>query len=89
VSKVKPGVLYSVSQIRNYGKIIQTTHSSLIPEAGKYYFISSGSQAVQVPADFVPNASVNSDDVVKTYAGNDVKYWNVKKICVRSMWKIG
>ena len=89
ISKIKPGVLYSVSQIKNEGKFLQNSHSSLIPEAGKYYYIASGSRAVQVPVDFVPDASVNSDEIVKNYGNNQVSYWNVKKICVRPLWKIG
>lgn len=88
VSKVKPGALYSVSQLKNLGSFISSTHSSLIPEAGKYYYISSGSHAVQVPADFVPDASVSSEEVVKQYSNNPVKYWNVKKICSRPFWKV-
>lgn len=89
ISKVKPDVLYSVSQLKNSGRFIQSTHSSLIPEAGKYYYIASGSKVVQVPADFVPDASVNSDEIVKNYGNNQVRYWNVKKICSRPFWKIG
>ncbi|QRG77791.1 hypothetical protein [Citrobacter sp. R56] len=89
ISKVKPDVLYSVSQLKNSGRFIQSTHSSLIPEAGKYYYIASGSKVVQVPADFVPDTSVNSDEIVKNYGNNQVRYWNVKKICSRPFWKIG
>lgn len=84
VSKIKPDVLYTVSQINNEGRFIRNSHSSFIPEAGKYYYIASGSKAVQVPADFVPDASVNSDEIVKNYARNQVRYWNVKKICGRT-----
>jgi len=89
VSKVKPDVLYSVSQINSSGRFIQSTNSSLIPEAGKYYYIVSGNKAVQVPSDFVPDASVNSDEIVNKYSNNPVRYWNVKKICSRPFWKIG
>ncbi|MCW8110182.1 hypothetical protein [Yersinia intermedia] len=90
VSKIKPNILYSVSQIKNKGGgYILNAHSSLIPEAGKYYYIASGSQAIQVPANFTPDASVNSDDVIKDHAKNPVKYWNVKNICTRPFWKIG
>ncbi|MDW8847260.1 hypothetical protein SD961_15410 [Erwinia sp. MMLR14_017] len=81
VVKIKPGVTYAVSQIINGGEFIKSSYSSLIPDAGKYYYISSGSKAVQVPADFVPGASANPDNVVKNYEKNEVKYWNVKKIC--------
>ncbi|QMR41528.1 hypothetical protein [Klebsiella aerogenes] len=88
-SKIKPDVLYSVSQIKNLGGFTQNTHSSFIPEAGKYYYISSGDKAVQVPADFIPNASANPDEIVKKYSNNQVKYWDIKKICSRPLWKIG
>lgn len=90
VSKIKPNVLYSVSQIKNEGGgYIRNSHSSFIPQAGKYYYIASGSKAIQVPADFIPDASVNSDDIIKNNAKNPVKYWNVKNICTRPFWKIG
>ncbi len=89
ISKVKPDVLYSVSQLESSGHFVQSTHSSLIPEAGKYYYVASGTKAVEVPADFVPDASINSDEVVKKYGMNPVRYWNVKKICSRPFWKIG
>ncbi|ALR78852.1 hypothetical protein [[Enterobacter] lignolyticus] len=88
-SKIKPDVLYSVSQIKNLGGFIQYTHSALIPEAGRHYYIASGNKAVQVPGDFNPDASTNPDEIVKKYSNNQVKYWNVKKICSRPFWKIG
>lgn len=87
-AKIKPGVMYSVSQIKNKGEFIWYYDSSLIPEAGKYYYINSGSKAVQVPADFVPDASVNPDIIVQRYNKNPVRYWNVKNICKRPFWKI-
>ena len=88
-AKVKPGTFYSISQIRNDGRFIETTESSVIPEAGKYYYVSSGSSTVQVPSSFEPNASVNPDDIAKNYKDNKVEYWNVKNICSRPFWKIG
>ncbi|MDI6540073.1 hypothetical protein QMA77_24540, partial [Pantoea ananatis] len=88
-ARVKPGVFYSVSQIRNDGRFIENTDSSVIPEAGKSYYVSSGTRAVQVPDSFRPDASDNPDDIVKSYGNNKVTYWNVKRICSRPIWKIG
>ncbi|WRH23317.1 hypothetical protein GC090_21910 (plasmid) [Pantoea sp. JZ29] len=88
-ARIKPGVFYSVSQIRNDGRFIENTDSSVIPEAGKSYYVSSGSRAVQVPDSFRPDASESPDEVVKVYGNNKVTYWNVKKICSRPFWKIG
>ncbi|MCT4708762.1 hypothetical protein MUA04_00725 [Enterobacteriaceae bacterium H11S18] len=84
-----PKQALSNSMIPYYSTKPQTTHSSLIPEAGKYYYIASGNKAVQVPVDFTPNASINPDEIVKKYGNNQVKYWNVKNICSRPFWKIG
>lgn len=89
VTKVKPGVQYSVSQINNKGSFLLNSHSSIIPEAGKYYYIASGSLAVEVPANFVPDPAVNQDTVVSQYRDTPVKFWNVKKICSRAWWHIG
>jgi hypothetical protein len=94
VSKVKPGLKYSVSQIKNMGTSYGLTHvlnsdSSIIPEAGKYYYIASGNRAVEVPADFVPDATVSQDQIVNQYKDKPVQFWNVKKICSRVWWHIG
>lgn len=100
VSKVKPGVQYSVSQIKNKGSSyrfssntivtnVLNSHSSIIPEAGKYYYIASGSMAVEVPANFAPNPAVSQDEVVNQYKDTPVKYWDVNKICSRAWWHIG
>ena len=45
VSKVKPDVLYSVSQLESSGQFIQSTHSSIIPEAGS---ITTSSQEIRL-----------------------------------------
>lgn len=86
VSKVKPGVHYSISQMINFGEVIQKSNTSLIPESGKSYYISSGSSAVQIPASFVPNTSENPDEIIRKYDKDEIKYWNVKNICVRHFW---
>jgi hypothetical protein len=89
VTKVKPGVQYSVSQIENKGSYLLNSHSSIIPEAGKYYYIASGSPAVEVPGNFIPSPTVNEDTIVSQYKHTPVKFWNVKKICSRAWWHIG
>ncbi|MCG7781912.1 hypothetical protein [Lelliottia amnigena] len=89
VSRVKPGAQYSVSQIKNRGSYLIDSDSSFIPEAGKYYYIASGSKIVEVPANFIPDPNVSEDSVVKHYEKTPVKFWNLKKRCSRAWWHVG
>ena len=89
VSRVKPGAQYSVSQIKNRGSYLIDSDSSFIPEAGKYYYIASGSKIVEVPASFIPDPNVSEDSVVKHYEKTPVKFWNLKKRCSRAWWHVG
>lgn len=89
VTRVKPGIQYSVSQIKNRGTYRIDSHSSFIPEAGKYYYIASGSKAVEVPASFIPDPNANEDNVVRQYEKTPIKFWNLKKLCSRAWWHVG
>jgi hypothetical protein len=95
VSKVKPGIQYSVSQTKNKGSThnfithstvtyLLNSHASIIPEAGKYYYIVSGSNAVEVSANFTPDPAVSPDKVLSQYKDKPVNSWNVKRICSRA-----
>ncbi|EDV9210690.1 hypothetical protein YY63_24745 [Salmonella enterica subsp. enterica] len=93
VSKVKPGIQYSVSQIKNEessrqgGKLINHVYNyntSIITEAGKYYYIVPGNHAVEVSPDFVPDPWVSWDRINSQYKDTPIKSWDIKKIC--STW---
>ncbi|HAG2284879.1 TPA: hypothetical protein G8W61_005279 [Salmonella enterica] len=90
VSKVKPGIQYSVSQIKNEGSSRQgglliahvyNNNTSIITEAGKYYYIVPGNHAVEVSPDFVPTPWISWDRIKSQYKDTSVKSWDDKKIC--------
>lgn len=89
VNKIEPNKQYAIEQIKNKGEYIHNLYSSFIPDEGKYYYISAGTRAVEIPESFIPTLEINEDEIINRYGKNKINFWNVKNRCSRAWWHVG